>query len=99
VIEIDADRQSFTATGTATAIVEFATLLAGKPKLTQEATLRASDAAPTTRLSLYHDRGTPVAVRVKWYSPAGRNESKLEVLDSDYLYLTPPPPGPPGGGR
>jgi hypothetical protein len=101
VIEIDADRQLFTANGIATAVVEFATVLAGKPKLSQKATLRATDAAPTTRLAVYHDRGTPVAVRVKWYSPAGKSEGKLQLLDSDSLFLTPPTIAvdPAGGGR
>jgi len=99
VIEIDADRQLFAASGVATAVVEFATMLAGKPKLASRATLRATDAAPTTKLSLYHDRGTPVAVRVSWYSPAGKTEGRLQPLDSDLLYLTPPRADSPGGGR
>ena len=62
----------------------------GSRKLVQRATLRATDAAATTKLALYHDRDTPVAVRVSWYSPAGKVEGKLQVLDSDLLYLTPP---------
>jgi hypothetical protein len=99
VIEIDADRQLFAASGVVTAVVEFATMLAGKPKLVQRATLRATDAAATTKLALYHDRGTPVAVRVSWYSPAGKVEGKLQALDSDLLYLTPPPAGASGGAQ
>jgi hypothetical protein len=102
VVEIDADRQLFTAGGIATAVVEFATMLAGKPKLNQRTTLRATDAAPTSRIAVYHDRGTPVAVRVSWHSPAGKSEGKLQLLESDSLYLTPPainPAGPGGGDR
>jgi hypothetical protein len=98
VIEIDADRSLFSASGVVTAVVEFATMLAGKPKLVQRATLRATDAAPTTKLALYHDRGTPVAVRVTWYSPAGKVEGKLQALDSDLLFLTPPRADAPAPG-
>jgi hypothetical protein len=99
VVEIEADRQLFASSGVATAVVEFATMLAGRPKLVQRATLRATDAAPSTRVSVYHDRGTPVAVRVSWYSPAGKTVGKLQVLDSGLLYLTPPPAAAPGGSR
>ena len=66
------------------------TMLGGKPRLQRKAILRASDAAPTTKVSVYHDRQTPMAVRVTWHSPAGKTEGKLEVLESDYLFLTPP---------
>jgi hypothetical protein len=99
VIEIDADRSLFSTSGVVTAVVEFATMLAGKPKLVQRATLRATDAAPTTKLALYHDRGTPVAVRVTWYSPAGKVEGKLQALDSDLLFLTPPRADAPGAAQ
>ena len=99
VIEIDADRQLFAQRGVTTATIEFGTMLAGQPKLTQRATLRATDAAPLSTVSVYHDRGTPVAVRVAWYSPNGaRVQGKLQVLDSDLLYLVPPiPTAAPGG--
>jgi hypothetical protein len=40
-----------------------------------------------------------VAVRVSWYSPAGKAEGKLEALDSDLLYLTPPSAGALGGTK
>ncbi|PYQ06974.1 MAG: hypothetical protein DMF82_04865, partial [Acidobacteria bacterium] len=99
VVEIDADRQLFAASGVATAVVEFATMLAGRPKLVHRATLRATDATPITKVAVYHDRGTPVAVRVTWHSPTGKTQGKLEVLDSDALYLTPPPAPAPGGSQ
>jgi hypothetical protein len=82
VIEIDADRQLFSASGVVTAVVEFATMLAGQPKLVQRATLRATDSSPTSKVALYHDRGTPVAVRVSWYSPAGKAEGKRSTRTS-----------------
>jgi hypothetical protein len=99
VIEIDADRQLFSANGVVTAVVEFATMLAGQPKLVQRATLRATDSAPTSKVALYHDRGTPMAVRVSWYSAAGKTEGKLQALDSDLLYLTPPSAAAAGGTK
>jgi hypothetical protein len=97
VVEIDADRQLFAKHGIATAVVEFATMVGGRPRLQRKVILRAADAAPTTKVAVYHDRQTPVAVRVTWHSPMGKTEGKLEVLESDYLFLTPPAPASPGG--
>lgn len=93
VVEIEADRSQFADHGVATAVVEFATILGGKPTLLKKATLRASDTTPTTKLALYMDKGSDVAYRVTWYAKDGTHQGKLEVLDSDYLYLTPPSPG------
>ncbi len=90
VVEIEADRQLFKDRGMSTAVVEFATIQAGKPKLEKKATLRASDAASTTKVSLYADKDSPVAYRVSWHSPTGSREGGLQVLDSDYLFVTPP---------
>ena len=74
-------------------------MLAGQPRLTQRATLRATDAAPLSTVSVYHDRGTPVAIRVSWYSPNGdRVQGRLMVLDSDLLYIVPPTPAAAPGG-
>ena len=98
VVEIDADRQLFAKQGVATAVVEFLTMVGGKPRLQRKVILRAGDAAPTTKVAVYHDRQTPVAVRVSWHSPAGKTEGKLEVLESDYLFLTPPAASAPGAG-
>ncbi|MGE5178784.1 MAG: hypothetical protein ACM3PF_06820 [Bacteroidota bacterium] len=92
VVEIEADRSLFTDKGIATAAVEFATVLAGKPRLMKKVTLRAADTTPVTKLALYHDKNTQIAYKVTWYSKSGAKEGKLELLDSDYLYLTPPEP-------
>lgn len=105
VVEIDADRQVFLKSGIASAVVEFATVLAGKPRLQRgKAVLRATDAAPTTKVAVYHDRSTPIAVRVSWHAQTGQVDGKLELLESDYLYLTPPanlnsPANPNSGNR
>ena len=93
VIEVEADRSLFAEKGIATAVVEFATILAGKPRVLKKATLRASDTTPTMKLALYHDKDTQIAYRVTWHSKNGQKDGKLEVLDSDYLYLAPPEVG------
>ncbi len=93
VVEIEADRSLFADKGFATAVVEFATILAGKTRVLKKVTLRAADTAPTSKLALYHDKDTPIAYRVTWHSKNGSKDGKLEVLDSDYLYLTPPDSG------
>lgn len=98
IVEIDADRQLFAKHGIATAVVEFATVLGGKPRLQRKVILRAADAASTAKVAVYHDRQTPVAVRVTWHSPSGKTEGDLELLESDYLFLTPPAPSSSSAG-
>jgi hypothetical protein len=98
VVEIDVDRASFATNGVVTAVVEFGTTLAGKPRLQRKALLRATDAAPTTKVSVYRDRGSDMIVRVTWHGKSGKTEGKTEVLESDYLYLTPPDMAKAGGG-
>ena len=105
VIEIEADRQLFKDRGMSTAVVEFAVMQAGKPKLERKATLRVADAAPNSKVSLYVDKDTPIAYRVSWHSASGNQVGKLAVLDTDYLFITPPAAGETtgsaaaGGGR
>ena len=89
-VEIDADRKLFGDRGVATAVIEFATYLGGKQRLQRKATLRAADAASSSRVAVYHDRETPVAFRVSWHSVTGNTAGALDVLESDYLFLTPP---------
>jgi hypothetical protein len=90
VVEIESDRQQFAPHGVNTGVVEFAIMQAGKPKLERKATLRAADSTPNSKVALYVDRDSPVAYRVSWHSASGSHEDKLAVLDSDYLFLTPP---------
>jgi hypothetical protein len=92
IVEIDADRELFAEAGIRTAVVEFATPIVGKPKLVRRATLKAGDAEPSTTVSIYHDRGSQVGWRVKWYSTKGSASTQAQELDSDYLYLVPPAP-------
>ena len=101
VIEIDVDRSSFATNGIVTAVVEVGTTLVGKPRLQRKAILRATDAAADTRISVYRDRGSDTIVRVTWHGRSGKTEATTEVLESDYLYLTPPDmtKSAGGGGR
>ena len=99
VVELDADRSLFAERGFSTAAVEFATVLAGKPRIASKAVLRAGDAEPVSRVSIYGDRGEPVGIRVTWNAPDRKVAGELEPLDSDYVFLTPPAkPAPPEGG-
>ena len=90
VVEIEADRSLFVERGIATAVVEFGTFLGGRTQRLKKATLRATDTDPTSKLALYLDKGSDVAYKVTWHSKNGTSEGTLEVLDSDYIYLTPP---------
>ena len=98
LIEVDVDRSLFEPNGVVTAVVEVGTTLGGKPRLQRKAILRASDAAATTKISVYADRASPAIVRVTWHGKTGRSEGKPEVLESDYLFLTPPDLSRPAGG-
>ena len=96
VIEIDSDRALFQPAGIASAVVEFMTIIGGKPRLQRvKAILRATDPAPTTKVAVYSDRGTPVGVRVTWHGTRGKVEGKVDLLETDYLYLRPPAPSAP----
>lgn len=99
IVEIESDRQGFAANGVNTGVVEFAIMQAGKPKLERKATMRAADAASTSRVALYVDRDSPIAYRVSWHSASGSHEQKLSLLESDYLFLMPPSPADRGAAR
>ena len=88
--DIDADRALFTPNGVVTAVIEIGTTLGGKPRLQRQALLRATDAAPSTVVSVYRDRGSDMILRVTWHGKNGQTESKTQVLDSDYVLLSAP---------
>lgn len=92
VVEIDADREQFGQAGIRTAVVEFATPIAGKAKIVKRATLKANDSEPSSTVSIYHDRGADVGWRVKWHSTKGATKTEAHGLESEYLYLVPPEP-------
>jgi hypothetical protein len=87
---VEADRQLFAERGIATAVIEFATYLGGKKKLERKAILRAKDSSSSQDLAIYHDRETPMAVRVSWYGTQGKEEGGLTLLEQDFLNLVPP---------
>jgi hypothetical protein len=90
VVAIDADRTQFASKGIATAVIQIGTLLGGKPRLQQKALLRAGDADSTNSVSVYRDRGSDTIVRVIWHGKNGTTETRTEILESGYVYLTPP---------
>ena len=90
IVEIDTDLSMFTDAGFSTAIVEFASILAGNKEKVGRVMIRASDAEALNKVALYHDDGQPVAYRVTWVSKKGTQKSELKLLDSDYLFLVPP---------
>ena len=90
VVDIDSDLESFKRKGVVTAIVEFATPLAGKPQIQRKATVRATDPEPAKVVSVYHDRGVPVGWRVTWHTKNGPVRGAPTGLEETYLYLSPP---------
>jgi hypothetical protein len=97
VIEIEADRQLFRDRKMATAVVEFAALVGNKPKLQRRTSLRANDSDPLTKIAVYADRNTPIGIHISWYSPAGVQKERLKLLESDFVYITPPSTPSTGG--
>ena len=73
-----------------TAIVEFATPLAGKPQIQRKADVRATDPEAVKLVSVYHDRGLPVGWRVIWHTRNGPVRTAPQGLQESYLYLSPP---------
>ncbi len=89
-VVLEADRQLFSQRGMVTAVVECGSYLAGKKQLERKAILRAKDASGSQDLSIYHDRDTPIAVRVSWFSANGKEGQQQMVLEQDFVSLVPP---------
>lgn len=98
VIEIDCDRRMLQERQLATGVIQFATVLAGEARRDRQVTLRAGDAESTTRIVVYHDRNQPVGFRTAWYGTDGRvQQTNARLLESDYLFVTPPGDAPGDG--
>jgi hypothetical protein len=96
VIEIDCDRRVLQERRLATGVIQFATMLAGEPRRDRQVMLRAGDAESTTRIVVYHDRNQPVGYRATWVRSDGRTQQAgAQLLESDYLFVTPPEATPP----
>ena len=86
-----ADRPLFAAKGIATAVVEIATTLGGKPRLQRKAILRAADAASTTtRLGVPRSRRADGGARDVALGRAARPKASSSCSSPSTLYLTPP---------
>jgi hypothetical protein len=91
VLELDADRGLFRDAGVVTAVIDFATVLAGNVRKYRSISLKSGDAENSVSTAIYHDGGEEIVYRVTWYNKNGRQyRTELQVLDSDYLYLVPP---------
>ena len=88
-VQVDVDREAFIQKGIASAVVRFATVLAGEPVRQREIVLRVDDPEPTHKVVLYHDPGEQVAYRITWYGPQPEVEGDLKLLQTNYLYVTP----------
>lgn len=91
VLELDADRGLFRDAGVVTAVIDFATVLAGNVRKYRSISLKSGDAENSVSTAIYHDGGEEIVYRVTWYNKNGRQyRTELQVLESDYLYLVPP---------
>lgn len=91
-IEIDGDRQEFLKDSIASVNLSFASVQGGDKKVVRNVILRAADQNSTTKVSVYHDPGTPVVYQGAWYSKEkGQARADMNVLTSNYLFLAPPP--------
>jgi hypothetical protein len=91
-IELDADRQQFTADSVASVNISFASVQGGDKKVLRSVILRSGDQGSTTKTTVYHDPGTPVVYQTTWYSKEkGQAKPDLAVLSSNYLFLASPP--------
>ena len=90
VVEVDADRLLLKQAKISSGVLEFATVLGGQERLQRKATLRAGDAESSGTVSVYVDRGEPLAYRISWFAPGRKEKGELQLLDTDYLFLEPP---------
>jgi hypothetical protein len=90
VVDIDSDLAGFKQKGVVTAVVEFATPLAGKPQIQRKATVRATDSDAARVVSVYRDRGKEIAWRVTWHTKGGPIRGGISGLEETYLLLSPP---------
>jgi len=88
-IQIDVDREAFLQRGIASAVIRFATVLAGQPVRQREVVVRADGAEATHRIVLYNDPGEQVAYRITWYGQQPEVEGDLKLLKTNYLYVSP----------
>ena len=89
-VEIELASSAFGGGEITSAVVEFATFLAGEPAFRHRAVLRPEDTDTTARRTLYFDRGRPVIYRLSWFGPRGERRDPPRPLESDYLFLVPP---------
>jgi hypothetical protein len=93
-MEIDADRGKFTDSQVVSASMNFDYPLIGENKRTR-VTLRATDTASTSPVTIYKDHGSKVKTSVTWFFKDGHQATKdLGDGDDTYFVLVPPAAGP-----
>lgn len=91
VIELDADRQVFINNSIASVNINFASVQAGERKVVRSVVLRADDKSSTSKIIIYHDKGSPVVYQPTWYSKDnGTAVMDMKVLNGFYLFMLPP---------
>jgi hypothetical protein len=91
-IELDADRQEFSKNNVSSVNINFASMQAGEKKVVRSAILRSDDKISTNKIIIYHDKGSPIAYQMTWYSKDnGKAVPDLSLLTSNYLFMVPPP--------
>lgn len=88
VVELDVDQGSIAASGLASGVVQFATVLLGQVRRQDDVIIRPDDPESTRRVVLFHDPGEPIAYRVNWHGTAGSSEGPLKTLSEDYVFIS-----------
>ena len=89
-IDVDADRQEFAKDSIASVNVTFASVQGGDKKVVRSLVLRAGDQTSTSKVTVYHDAGSPIVIQPTWYSKEKGEAREASVLTSNYLFLSPP---------
>lgn len=89
-IDVDAGRDLFMMQGFASAQINFASMINGKPVPIKRLLLRVNDPEWNSQISVYHDKGQDIVYQTTWYGTEGEIMQQMKVLESNYLFLSPP---------
>lgn len=90
-VEVDGDRQQFIGDSVSSVNVSFASTQGNEKKLVRNIIMRSGDQNSTTKISIYHDPGSPVVYQAIWYSKdKGQAKTDLALMSSNYIFLSPP---------
>jgi len=89
-IAIDLDKTELAHQGIRSARILFTVKLNGEQEEQKTIVLRAGDEHNSSEVALYHDKNTPIAYQIDWYTDDGVIESKSIELKGNYIFLYPP---------